>query len=777
MTYSQIKNAVVNQELYSRVAVTNPELIAAGAKAGFVLTKVQDDLTERIFYASNVLTDGNGMVVPTFSGSILITGDSLKGNPSSILSFSDGYYTILPTTTFVIPNTGTTCVPMTNAAVQAMGAMTPGDLVTELNTGKYLRQAFHITLVTTPMSPSVSVYNLMSPAMTSLTFNAENPHSAPQMSLTSCSIVHQANGTGGFLINAGITRSLNILPDNAANYAVILTCLDKMGSLYYLPLTYLDTVNNLDVWQSVLGTTYHITNDDFIQVMMYDTNDTLTECYIPISQTFTVLTAFYSNAYPTIPTSLTLNALLPASYQTTYTAMAQQTMVMTLGTDLTNSIYSGVNTTWGNNVYQTAPSNVYYTTNVPIFQLNSQGVINTRYNTSTRSLQSVLMYEAGSIPPSGLDIQLTVSDSVSVPTGNTGTVIPISDTTGVLVGMPIRGVNIPVHSTVSSFTPTSITISSIISGVISQGTIIVGSNNSIDTNVSTTQDVPGIILNVANTTNVLEGMSVYGFDIPEGTTVASVMNSNQITISIPTTTQVQNGTLLTIVNNTAHGVVKVAAGSIMTDANGNAIIINDAPNQYRIPSILFDGRLFASDDPSDTALVGTIYSTLQNYANQILNIDSGLIEVSNVYYVPYRTMGYANFAIGNNQTVSMSLELNFYVTIYVSIAVLNNTTLIETMTSTINSIVSANISNPIISVSDITASIRSSLGTNIVGIEIAGINNNDNMRMISVQDTGVTPSIQSTLIVNSDGTISRDSNINISWIAAPTPATNTISIT
>jgi hypothetical protein len=767
MTYSEIRNAIVNREIYDKVAVTPLEIKEAGLKAGFNLYRVVDDLIDRIYYATNVLSDSNSIIIPTFTGSILLAGDNLNQNPSTIYSFTDGYYTVLPTTTFKIPNSGTTCVPLTNGEVATMAAMSKADLVTELNKGIYVRQPFHITLLTTPKSPVANIYNLLSPSMNSLSFILENSHSAPQMSATAGSISHQNNGTGGYLINLQITRSSNITDTDATNFRVLLTCRDKLGRLVYFPLSFISTSSGDDIWQMVLATSYHITNDNYLSVMMYNDDDVLTEVEISLSQTFNILTMFVTSFDNTIPKDNTLNSLLPSSFSNTYTVMAQQNVVFTLGTNLSSMIYSAVNTTWGSDTYKTADTTIYYTTNVPIYQTNETGVMEARYNSTTHAVEVAILYNMGDTPASTDDISFKTTSDTVVPSSGTTTTFSIDDPTGILIGMTLRGTNIPVSSKVVNKTTNSVTIDSLITTNIPSGTVLTCGNPNVKIRTNTVQSSLGKILAVPSTTNMLVGQSVVGLNIPTGAVIESIDSSTQIRISIPTTTLVANNTLLTIINKTAHGVVKVAQGEIERDPAGNPIVLVSAKNQYRIPSILFDGRLFASEDTGDVSVISAIYQRLQNYANQIKTIDSGLLEDSDVYYKPVRTMGYATFGIGDSKTQSIPLELSFVVDVYVSLSVYNNSKLKTTMESSIYSVINTQIQVSPISISDLGNAIKATLGSNVNDVEMKGINGDDNLKLIALEQYESSPCVEHKLVLNPDNSISRVPNITINWKISP----------
>lgn len=768
MTYNEIRDAVVNQRLYDGVAITSPQILQAGKRAGFDLSRLVDDLTERIYSAANILRDTSNLTLPTFSGHILLKDDALAGNPSSILNFSDGYYTILPTTIFKIGETGLGCTPLSNAQITYLSNLTKAQLVKELNQGTYVRQPFHVTLLTTAKSPQASLYNLLSPKMTSLVFDRENPHSAPQMSVLTCVVEHLASGTGGYRLSMNVQRSSNIALSDINQLSLTLTCTTKTGQLAYLPFTYSTTTDRgIDIWEAVLSTNYHLTNDNYITVALLDNDDQLLNVEIALNEEFSVLTSFVKSYDPTIPADPYLNNLLPLSYQFNQTVMAKQTMMVSLGTNLSRQIYAGVNTSWGNDVYQTATSNIYHITNKPLFQLDEQGIINTRYKSDTNNLEVIQLYANGDTPVTTGDLTYTTTAVTAVPASGTTTTYVLNNTQGLLIGMAARGTNIPVGSTITAINGNNITLSQKVTNVIPVGTDLIFTNPNPLLRTTVVQSNIGVQLSVASTQNLLVGQSVYGFNIPAGAKIAAVNSATVFSLDRPTTSVVAANTLLTILNKSAPGVLKTAQGEIVKDINDNPIVIKSASNQYRIPSILFDGRLFASEDPQDQTIVTTISELLENYANQISTIDAGLIEDSQVFYKPARTMGLATYSVGGGREIRLPLQLSFSVTVYVDTPVYNSPTLLNTMSDSIIRVVSESLDQDVISISDIAQSIKQTLGSNAAAIEMGDISNIDGLKLIALKDAGVKPSIETLLILENDNSISRKPNVSINYLPKP----------
>lgn len=763
-TYDQMREAVVKNRLRSRVAITLDELVEAGLKAGFNITRYIDDITERVYYASNVLRDVNAMAIPTFVGSILLKDESLEGNPSTIINFTDGYKTLLPTTVFKVNEGSLVCTPLTNGEVDAIEQLSKTDLIAALNSGAYVRQPFHITLLTTPKSPKASIYNLLSPTVQNLSFIAENSNSAPQMSVLAANLIHQNDGTGGYHLLMSVTRSSNIQNVDSGNFNLYLTCKSKIGDDVYIPATYVSTDDNGDdIWEIFLSTNYHITIDNHISVMMYNSNDVLSFVELDLDQTFSIITSFNTVYEPNIPIEIPLNELLPINLKSSQTVMSQQTMRLEFGVNLSEQIYCGVNTSWGNDVFDVADETVYFKTDVPVYQTNEIGILETRVKDDV--LECIQLHAMNSTPPSEANIQYPLAGIVPIsPTNPTFT---FSDTTGILEGMRVWGLNVPPGAVVVAVDSDSVIIDLPTTSAIPEGTEITFHNQSILIRTTEAQTEAGDVITVSDTSDLLVGQTVFGFGIGDNNTIVEVNDSTHFTLANETTEAVGDNVLLTIKNMTTHGVIKVAAGEILTDPSGEPIVVKAASNQYRIPTILFDGRLFASDMPDDQLIVNTIAQRLQNFANQIATIDVGLSESSELYYKPARTMGLAKFGIGNEETVQIPLTLSFDVTIYVDEAVYNTPNLRATMTETTHRIINEQIQKPTISTSEIGQVIKDTLGSSITAVEVYGINGERDLRFVALLESDAACSIEYTLVPLADGTVDRRPNINITYVSKP----------
>lgn len=762
MTFAEMKKAIVNQELYDRIPISLNELDAAGAKLGYKIQRYVDSLTDRIFFASSTLTDSNDNTVPVVTGSILIAGDSLTGDPSTILAQTDGSITILPTTLFTLNSSNNLCVPVKDSAIAALTAMTTTNRIAALNTTQYLRQPFHICLSTDDTSPSARTYNLANPSMTSLVFVRENIHSSPQMSITNVQLQALENGTGGFVMRMAVTMTSNMVSVDPSKIKIVLSTQSKSDSVYTLEATYVSTNDSGMIYDINFGTNYLIDTDDYINVIMTNASGTLSWALLPLNPVFDVRLMVDQSVFPSIAQDTELTSTLNFT-ATNYLQIARQTLTVSFGTNMSSMIYSAVDTSWGGTSYKTYDTDVYSTVTSNIYQRDSTGKLETRVDSSGNLEPLIILYAIGDRYVSEGVITTTLSSQATA--GDL--IIHVVSATGVLIGQPVV---IPGQTTatyVKSLNGTAITLTAAVDVSSSAGTGVSFTNARVSIRTTVAQSAVGITVPLADTTNIFVGMSIYGYNVPTGATVASVIDNTSITMSLASTTLITAGTLLTFINKTAPGIIQYSAGSVVMDANGNPTVLASAANQYRIPAIMFDGRLYESEDSSDVTLVKNMSSRLASFAEGTTNLKLGLAEQQQVFYRPTRTIGSATFGIGNGKTKYLPLALSFTVILTVPTAVYANSATKSALSDLVISTINTAVKETIISCAGIASAITTALGSSVTGVNVSGINNDSSLVIIALQDTDAVCSVEGILVENTNGTISRNPNITITFVESP----------
>lgn len=381
LTFTQMRALLVGGGLYTAVPVTPAELTAYASKNGFSLTKHIDNVTDRIYYASNNIQGGQNGYVMVTTGSILVT-PSQSSQTSTILQFpGENATTILPTTLYTYNAQNGQCLPLTDAQVAVLESYPPAALAANLNATTYTRTPFHLVTYSSSQYPETKSFNLMTPSVSNIQFIADNVHLTPQMSVISATILHNKNGTGGYTLRLGVTKTPAMQAIAESNITILVSTQDLNGQLAYGIATLFGTIGTtssttttLWVYELQIPTTYYISQAGTLRTTLTTQNSGATAVDLSLATTFTVTSLLASSLYPTIPQMTTLSsAPLPPMFLTENLAVSQQTMVVTFGYDLSSQIFNITNVNWSALAYQTYQSIIYQTYPADVYETNAQG--------------------------------------------------------------------------------------------------------------------------------------------------------------------------------------------------------------------------------------------------------------------------------------------------------------------------------------------------------------------------------------------------------------------
>lgn len=767
MSFTQMRNAVVNGSLYNPAPINPLQREALFQEYGFNCTTYVDNITNRIFFASKqVINTDTGDTVPVAVAGILLSGDSLKGNPGTILSFTDALITILPTTIFKYSETNNICTPLSDELVKWLSSLSSDILISELNENLYTRQPYHIVLNQNERYPEARSYDLMSPGMNYLTFVKENVDVAEQMSVTSVQITHLVNGTGGFSLVMGVKKTEAATVVDESDIKILLIMTDRAGAKYYLEAEYVGVYSDvISLYNVQIPTNYHITSDDYFQTQLYDETWTAVTSELALTTDIDIRIMIAASDDPDVTQDSTMAADIPSKYSA-YLVAACQTMNVTFGVNKSSDIYNVVTTTWGAYAYATYPEDIYYTYPNTVYQKDEKGLLVFRKSTSTTGtslIDDVVLHNAGKYMVNNSDLTITTT----MPQTLIGATINAPVTPGLLVGMSITGLGIAPDTTIEAIgADGTITLSQETTISVPANTVLTVANPSGMVRTTANAAV-GSPIPVATVDGLVVGLSAYGLDIPADAKIIAIDTKNKtITLSPAPTVVVSSHTLITYENTTGNFKVKYSAGEVMLDANNTPRVVSERANQYLISSIQFDARLYASQSTIDTTYVANIPKQLASYTESMSPIKTRLIEQTNVYFRPSRALGNASFNIGDGATKTMGLGLSFAFTLYVDAATLANEKLQTILKENAITVVESHMSDAVISTLTIAQDIMTKLGTDVISISQGGINNDSSLQVISLVDEDAVASVERILTEDTDGTLTTEPAITIGFALA-----------
>lgn len=767
LDFQTIRTQYIDRSLNTQVPILPTEIEALVAKYGFKPKKELDSVTDRVYVAGAAMTFEDNTQVPTVVSNVLLDKTLLQGDPSSIIAHSDELVTILPTTIFEYNQTTNTSSPVTNDTFAAMAQLSDEDLVARLNSTIYTRQPFHVVLSHADKYPTAKLFNMMNPVGKSLIFRKENPHNAARLTVSSVSVEHMVSGTGGYIIKLGVTSTSALANVSKADQRIFMTVQNKSGGTLYLEATYLTTTDTEDVYSAIIPLNYHITLDGYFTTSLTDNTGSASDCDLALTSAFDVFTCVRQSVLPGVPQDAELYGLLPDPLKPTWLVTARQSLTIEFAEDLSDILRVPVNTTWGGQVYKKYATTEYTTYGKDQFMNGTDGTIMTRVSkdaAGNNTLGVVRLHKGSDKALTGLEAKLTITTTQAKPTN----VIAVDDASTALIGSRVSGQSIPVGTVVTAIdTVNNLLTLSNVPAVVTEGNLCYLANTDYQTTVSVDQSVAGDELTVADGSKALVGMVIAGFDITEGTTVKGV-NGNVLTLSAPTTAAVKASALVELFNPNGPYVVLHAAGEVMLDGQNNPIVLDDLSNIYGLSIPQFDARLYAAQDSASTEYVSEISSEIVTTAHVLDPVRQKILEETKLYYRPFRTLGTATFGIGDGKTVRLPLQQSYTVTYYVSAAVKDNATLCDTIKSeTISTIAQYVQSNTIISTEAIAKLLAAQFDTNVISLNVSGINNNDAYKTVALLDKDVAMSVASELDIDPNGTLYMKSLIGVSFILDP----------
>lgn len=762
-----MKNQIISGSLYKSVPISQSELTAMVSNYGFNLSKYLDNITDRIYYATSALTLPNGNPVPVVVAPVIYDQESLNGSVSTILSYDNNLYTVLPTTVFSYSSTTNSSVPLTDSEVNSLNGMETSSLISYVNQQTHTRQPFHQVLDTSAKYPTAMLFDLMSPTATSMMFLSDNASMAAQLSVIRIEVTHLQAGTGGYSVKAGVSYTAVLKDTPKDQQSLFFFTTDKTGKSVYFQVSYLTTITTgteetnatMDVYAATLPTNYSISTDGYICLYLTDDQGQEVESFVSLSQTWYIVGCVSNTTFSDPEGSYSPPYVVPSNILLNWIPTSQQSVLLTLGENLDQMFNSNVNTTWGEAVFQTYNETVYKTYSQDVYLKDANGNYVVEKNPSTGTVELVLLHQQGDNVLSGQNLTVTISET---PLTTTST-IPVTSVFGVLVGSPIRGPGIPVGTTVVSVdeATNSITLSNTPSSV-TQGTqLILPTNFPSGTVVS----VEGDTLTLSSTTDFLVGMTIVGLGIPQNTLITAVTDT---TLTLSNTLTVQPNAYVYAFNANGPFEVLHQQGDTVLNSNGQPIQLVAPSNVYGVDTIQFDSKLYMATDSATVQYCQNLPALLTANAAQLNTVRGVLLERTQLYYKPLRSVGQAIFSIGNNQTIEAPLGISLTVTYYVEQAVAQNVPLCNEITSlTISSIGTYLTSNRTYSTQDIVSLLTQHFETNVISMAISGFWNNSEYQFMSISDDTVIPCLAYSLKQTVANTIELSPNITVIFSVTP----------
>lgn len=193
------------------------------------------------------------------------------------------------------------------------------------------------------------------------------------------------------------------------------------------------------------------------------------------------------------------------------------------------------------------------------------------------------------------------------------------------------------------------------------------------------------------------------------------------------------------------------------------IALKDREIVYFAESFMLDARLYASSGEEDISYLRNVPTEINAYVDLVETMYNALSDRTEIFFRPTRTIGSADFGLGNETTVNMSLSLGFSIVYYVTRAVNVDEALKDSMRRTTETIIESYMTRSKISLADISEELKNTLGDNIESVDSLGINGVPTVQTLFVKDADVSPMVGRRLAILQDGSFDLQRDITVEW--------------
>ena len=378
-----LRNRVVNDLLYEKVAITESEMEVYLNDNGFNLKLYRDNVTDRVYHAYRILEDGNGSVIP----SVTLPMRMLPSYANEISTYklqNDDTITILPTTIFRYVEAANDVVPLTNDEMQDMLKLSKEELADFLNNGAYFKTPFHMHVDLSDLYPTATSFDLMCPSVKNVIFEAENYDVADKMVAFDAAVTHLDSGIGGYRVDLSVSKSDSIKNLDESYFKIYVLVNTRDGYTVGTEAVLTETQEARWIYSFYIRTNYHLFLTEHIGVTNFENADIpLNEHILPLEADYHVVymvdKSQIQGTYQDAPYAVSQN--VPSDLLDTYVALARQYVTVHLGHSLADVIKNDLEVSSSPRIYETWNHDVPKTYSEDVYETDENGSLKTETDT------------------------------------------------------------------------------------------------------------------------------------------------------------------------------------------------------------------------------------------------------------------------------------------------------------------------------------------------------------------------------------------------------------
>lgn len=205
------------------------------------------------------------------------------------------------------------------------------------------------------------------------------------------------------------------------------------------------------------------------------------------------------------------------------------------------------------------------------------------------------------------------------------------------------------------------------------------------------------------------------------------------------------------------------AGEVVYTESGAVDLLKEPEVLHMVGLTAVDAVYRFADDSAVKVYSDTIVDTLISYVDEVTESEQYLDEHTEMYYKPKGANGTIFVDTGDGLLASIDSDVNFNITYHLSKVGYNDEAIVTQVKNATSKVINDHISRNVLSISDISDSLRAALGINVVTIYVEPFGPNGNITMMSLINESDSFTIREFLVGQKDGTYNVADNLNLNF--------------
>lgn len=217
-------------------------------------------------------------------------------------------------------------------------------------------------------------------------------------------------------------------------------------------------------------------------------------------------------------------------------------------------------------------------------------------------------------------------------------------------------------------------------------------------------------------------------------------------------------------------VYRYLQGELIRDEFNRPIPKNPRELRYKVDLFFIDGRYAFATNAKTVAYRESVPRTVVEWVDKDINgFTNRLIEETDLFFYPLTTIGQIQVITQESDPITINAEQGFNVQLYVDQVVIDNLKLQKDMSETITKELDAMLQARTVSFLNISARLRAVLGDGVYGASVSGLGGSLLLNTITTRDDSQRAVLKKKMVVDSDGFLSVQVDINIDFILHTLP--------